>query len=80
MEQPGNQTCWSYLAARTKSQRPKNSLQSDTLPIQNFPRVIGANSRTEKKSGTALNISSQPFLILSCQTCAIMFVFCGDVY
>ena len=49
MEQPGNKTLWSNLVARTKSQRPFTLSSRITVPIQNFPRVIRANSRRKKE-------------------------------
>ena len=79
MEQPGNQTRWSYLVARTKSQGPKNFLQSDTFPIQNFPRVIRANSRTKKEWNRVEHVTSISFHfchskhVQSCLLFAVMY-------
>lgn len=80
MEQPGQQNLLVILGSKHQKSRPKNSLQSDAFPIQNFPRVNQSKQQVGKKSGTAVSVSHHLVFefchskhVQSCFLCAVMF-------
>ena len=75
MEQPGKQNLLVILGSKHQKSRPKNSLQSDAFPIQNFPRVNQSKQQVGKKSGTAVSMSHHS-VFESCHSKHVQSCFC----